>query len=500
MISESPPSTKPKPNHDRTEHTNVMSTITIAPTQPSDSHLKNSSLTVNLSNKPDDTPAQPIVTRRSSIDKQAQGNRAYVVSSSNKDDEMNNNSNGGSTVQKGGSHGNSPNQFGGGTYFFAATDYTGKPRALHFQRGSNVGDSLTVVDKTKTRSRSLPAVEMEGIQSWEERRRRQQNLSHQNGPQISINQNSLQINIGEPQGKAPTSNGIPQYVLSSQRIVASDGPSTVNVSTNSEFMSRQPVAREPVTRKTSNEESSSYLVRTIASHVNHDRSGGLQSSTMGATLLESRPEPMETMSSGSKMEGYSDGPHPPKHPRHSDNSPYVVSSEVSVFPNQANTEEIQVSISSESGDHFSISRNQPNFEDGRAMQAGTSPRQRRTSYLMATNASGKAPVSNNKPSSGTQGIVKKTPTLSSALSSGFMTPMMVHVSSGTEICEDTPKGQRLPMDDDDDEVWYSEQYSYITLKNLRHGPRLAVTMTVTVSLPNDIRFLNYFWVRTVFRL
>ncbi|XP_031556486.1 uncharacterized protein LOC116293222 isoform X2 [Actinia tenebrosa] len=488
VISESPPSksihpppTKTKPNRDKTEQTNVMSTITIASTPPSDSHLKNSSLTVNLSNKPVDTPAQPIVTRRSSIDKTAQGNRAYVVSSSNKEDEMNNNSN--STVQKGtgshGSHGNSPNQFGGGTYFFAATDSTGKPRALHFQRGSNVGDSLTVVERTKTRSRSLPAVEMEGIQSWEERRRRQQNLSHQNGPQISINQNSLQINIGEPQGKTPVSNGIPHYVVSSPRIVASDGPSTVNVSTNSEFMSRQPVAREP--RKTSNEESTSYLVRTIASHVNHDRSGGLQTSTMGATLLESRPEPMESIYSGSNVDEYSDGPHPPKHPRHSnsDNPPYVVSSEVSVFPNQANNEEIQLSISNESGDHFSISQNQLTFEDRRAKQEGTSPRQRRTSYLMATSASGKAPVS--KPLSATHGIPKKTPTLSSALSSGFMTPMMVHVSSGTEICEDTPKGQGqgLPIDEDDDEIFVEGDTGTDDSLAPRIGRRISYVMATS---------------------
>jgi hypothetical protein len=160
---------------------------------------------------------------------------------------------------------------------------------------------------------------------------------------------------------------------------------------------------------------------------------------------------MEFGSCGLRIDGFSDEPHPAKHPRHSDtaaNHPYVVSNEVSVFPNQTTAEEIQLSI--ESGDHFSISRNQLTFEERRATQAGMSPRQRRTSYLMATNASGKAPVA--KPLSATHGmVVKKTPTLSSALSSGFMTPMMVHVSSGTEICEDTPKGES-PMDED--EVWY----------------------------------------------
>lgn len=404
-----PPPTKPKPTDTFTSNTSpsITSTVKIAPSHPSHDTQNSASLMVNISDPPDEV-VPTVVTRRASVDRSAQENRNYHVVS-NKYDEVNNNSD----ESRKNSQGSRPP--GGGTFFFATTDYTGKPKALHFQRGNNL-DQLEVVDQSKSRSKSLPCVEMEGFERWQEGH---QQRSSTHSPQISINENSLEINISQSDSKPP-------YVISSSRVVASDSLSTVNVSTNSEFMSRQPVAREPK-RRPSIEESSSFLVRTISSHINRERApGGFQSSTVGATLLESQPT------------GDIDAPQPAKIPRQTN--------QVSVYTNQNASEELQISISNESGDRFAVSRNQPTFEERRAQQAGTSPRHRRTSYLMATNAAN-SPTS--KPVASTQGNVdKKTPTLSSALSSTFMTPMMVHVSSGTEICQDTPK-EEGPMDEDE---------------------------------------------------
>lgn len=421
------PLTKPKLS-ETANPPSITTTMTIAPSHPS-TNESSASLMVSISDPPDDVP----VTRRSSVDRHAQENRNYVVS--NKYDDVNNNSD----------ENNKSNQTnkgpGGGTFFFATTDYTGKPKALHFQRGTNL-DQLQVVDHSKSRSKSLPTGEMEGFQSWQDRRKHSTQSQH-NGPQISINESSLEININQPEHKP---------VISSSRVVASDSPSTVNVSTNSEFMSRQPVAREPKSRP-STEESSSFLVKTISSHMNRERGpSGLQSSTVSATLLESQPT------------GNTDTTQPIK----------VQSNQI--YTNQNPSEQIQLSLSNETGDRFG--KNQLTFAERRAaQQADTSPRQRRTSYLMATNAANR---NSSKPKGISYGgVVKKTPTLSSALSSTFMTPMMAHVSSGT----DTPKDDE-PMDEDEVrlDVFYYASFHCMPGFVIILSKQVSVPFTTTLHL------------------
>ncbi|KXJ28295.1 rho GTPase-activating protein 21 [Exaiptasia diaphana] len=411
---------------DTTTSPSITSTMTIAPSQPSTNDSQSSaSLMVSISDPPDN------VTRRSSVDRHAQENRNYVVS--NKYDEVNNNSDENKKSNQG------TKGPGGGTFFFATTDYTGKPKALHFQRGTNL-DQLQVVDNGKSRSKSLPSVEMEGFQNWQERHKH--NIpSQRNGPKMSMNESSLEININQPENKP---------VLSSSRVVASDSPSTVNVSTNSDFMSRQPIAREPK-RRPSTEESSSFLVKTISSHMNRERSpSALQSSTVGATLLESQPT------------GNSDASQPIN----------VQTNQVSVYTNSS--EQIQLSLSNETGDRFGINKKQQTFEERRAQQAGTSPRQRRTSYLMATNAANRNSTKSKPSGISYGGVVKKTPTLSSALSSTFMTPMMAHVSSGT----DTPKDE-APMDED--EIFVDNETGIDVSLGPRVGRRISYVMATSSS-------------------
>ncbi|XP_032222404.2 rho GTPase-activating protein 21-B [Nematostella vectensis] len=466
QVKPSPPPTKPKParsgsvDHGTPSPGKVTSTVIIAPTPSPDAQWKNTSVTLKLTDTSVDSHVTPTsethVSRRGSIDRSAQEHRNFVISDNSNEDTNNNKK-----------HSPSPGQHGSmdGTFFYAATDYTGKAKALHFQRGATSGDNLTVIDdpKSKGRSRSLPAVEMKGFQGWQESRRRKYEAALQNG--LKTDQNTLQIHIGGNHNKSD--NSISNFSISSPRTVALDSSSTMNVSPNSDSSSRQPVASDPNHRRMSGEESTSYLIRTIASHMNQERNTNLKSSTMEATLLESQPT---RRNSDHAIRTYDQLPLS----RQSGSSEHLsYSNQVSIYPNQTHLENSSYSESH----HMRLET--PTVQ-GRKSEQSSSPRQRRTSYLMATGSAPTSPTSKLPPRGGSTKKVK--PTLSSALSSSFITPMMVHVSTGNN------GGQEERGEDflENDEIFMEGEHDDDSLAP-RLGRRVSYVMaTSTPSSPTTL--------------
>ena len=399
-----------------------------------------------------DTPAPVVTLRRGSVDRTAMENRSFVITSDSVDYNSNLKSRSSSALESG----STSSRHMDGSYFMATTDSMGRPLALRFEKGSKVGNTLTVLEdsRTKNRSHSLPAAELQGL---EDRSR--------------TSSNPLNVTDVYGTNDDPSSVSIPPFMLSSPRTVASDSLSTTYMNTNPDVGSRQPVAADPGYKKAqaSHEESTSYLIRKIASRMNKDRQGGLKSSTMGTTLLESKDVYSQRQSSSSERwvesesnterNTDSDSPHPAKVPRQSDNhiKQGGYSSQVSVFPNKPSFEEVTFAPT------FGVSTSES--DSSQATKQG-SPKPRRVSYLMATSHS--TPASSDQKVWATAPQSKK-PTKSSLFEalSTMLPPVMVHVSSGMELCEDVTgeEGMDIAVDEQEDEVLH---YLYASLRLTHH--------------------------------
>lgn len=443
---------KPKPAYRRRSSGEtpgkVMSTVTISPANSY--HLKMSDKTSqSATSLGSDTPSPAVTLRRGSVDRTAMENRSYVITSGNVDYNSNLKSRSSSALETGTS---TPRMEG--SYFMATTDSTGRSLALRFEKGSKVGNTLTVLEdsRIKSRSHSLPVVELQGL----EEQNRATNNSNDSSKRSSMNV----ADVYGPENDDRSSVSIP-FMLSSPRTVASDSPSTTYMNTNADVGSRQPVATDPnyKTTRPSQEEtpSKSYLIRTIASKMNKDRQGGLKSSTMGTTLLESKDAYPQWQSgdngrwmptdSNSEMHKDADSPHPAKVPRQSDDPVKQdgYASKISIFPNKPSFEEINYTPT--------IGTSSSDAETSQANKQG-SPKPRRVSYLMATSRGMPSAPDQKMWATAPQGKKPAKSSLFQALST-MLPPAMVHVSSGMELCEDVngEEGMDIVSDEREDEVY-----------------------------------------------
>ena len=426
-----------------------MSTMTISPANSY--HLKMSDKTSqSVASLGIDTPSPVVTLRRGSVDRTAMENRSYVITSDNVDYNSNLKSRSSSALETGAS---TPRMEG--SYFMATTDSTGRPLALRFEKGSKVGNTLTVLEdsRTKSRSYSLPVAELQGL---EEQFNRTTNNSNDTNKQGSMNV----ADVYGSENDDRSSVSIP-FMLSSPRTVASDSPSTTYMNTNADIGSRQPVATDPnyKTSRPSQEEtlSKSYLIRTIASKMNKDRPAGLKSSTMGTTLLESKDAYPKWQSgdngkwmptdSNNEMHKDADSPHPAKVPRQSDDPVKKdgYASKVSIFPNKPSFEEINYTPTT-GNSSFEAETSQANKQG--------SPKPRRVSYLMATSRGMPSTPDQKMWATAPQGKKPAKSSLFEALST-MLPPVMVHVSSGMELCEDVngEEATNIAADEQEDEVY-----------------------------------------------
>ena len=391
------------------------------------------------------SPSPSVTLRRGSVDRTAMENRSFVITSESAPYNNNLKSRSSSALES--SSVKSPHM--DGSYFMAATDSTGRPLALRFDKGSKMGNTLTVLEDswTKSRSHSLPEGEM-------------QNLEDQNRSPGGISELKKVNSVNEKYASNSKERGslnIPPFMLSAPRTVASDSTSTTYMNTSLDMGSRQPVATDPGYRKShpSHEETTSYLIRTIASHMNKNSPGGLKSSTVGATLLESK-EGLPHRQSGdsgrwssqtnTEMQGDPQSPHPAKVPRQSEDhvKQAAYSSQLSVYRNNPPLDEMTVMRTV----GHAVSEPDPS-----AANKQGSPKPRRVSYLMATSkgASSSSP-SDQKIWSTAPQSKGKSPLVEAF--SNMLPPVMVHVSSGMELCEDVngDEGMDIPASEQEDEV------------------------------------------------
>lgn len=451
----------------------------------------------------DNDNSTPVVTlRRGSVDRTAMENRSFVITSESIDYNSNLKSRSSSTLES--SAVNPPRM--DGSYFMAATDSTGRPLALRFEKGSKKGNTLTVLEdsRTKSRSHSLPAVELQGLG---ERNRTSSNVSDMG------KYNSTNVNDGYGSTDMDyDSVSIPPFMLSAPRTVASDSPSTTYMNTSPDMGSRQPVAADPGYKKVrpSYEETTTYLSRMIASRMNKDRQGGLKSSTVGTTLLESKEDQTHRQSGGSErwlpsdssaeMYKDTDSPHPAKVPRQSEDhvKQGAYSSQVSVFPNKPAFDEMTFTPS--------IGSTASEGESPAVNKQG-SPKPRRVSYLMATSRGTPSLPDQKIWSTAPQGKKSGKSSLFDALST-MLPPVMVHVSSGMELCEDVngEEGMVTPASEQEDEVcsdhssllivkikllWTPQCLKLYSMVCRRHG---GLVVTLPVSSPDQCCLpVNGYW-------
>lgn len=382
------------------------------------------------------------------MDRNAMENRSFVITSENVDYNSNLKSRSSSTLET--SAINHPRM--DGSYFMAATDSMGRPLALRFEKGSKIGNTLTVLEdsRTKGRSHSLTSVELKGLAE----RNRTSSTRSDVGRVSSVSLNDRHTTNDMDHGSV----NIPPFMLSAPRAVASDSPSTTYLNTSPDMGSRQPVASDPGYKKarSTNEESSTYLSRVIASNMMKDGlKGGLKSSTVGTTLLESKEEQPRRESGGSErwlpsdssaeMYKDSDSPHPAKVPRQNEDhvKQAAYSSQVSVFPNKSFDE---MSFTPTIGTTTSEGESSGVNKQG-------SPKPRRVSYLMATSRGTSSLPDQKIWSTAPQGKKSGKSPLFDALST-MLPPVMVHVSSGMELCEDVneDEGMEVSTNEHEDEV------------------------------------------------
>ena len=460
-FSQTPPPVKPKPIVRRPSNqespARIMSTVTINPTNSY--HLKLSDKDSESSSVSDScSPVASVTLRRGSVDRTAMENRSFVVTSENVDYSSNLKSRSSSAMESGTV--NSPPM--DGSYFMAKTDSMGRPFALHFEKGSKFGNTLPVLEDPMARNRSLslPVVELE----------KDKKAGNETYSESSSVNGTKSLNGGLK--------FIPPFTLSAPRTVVSDGPSTTYVSTNSDVGSRQPVAANPGYRtgRPSYEASTSHLIRTIASHMRKDRQSALRSSTVGTTLLESKDgehqrshgssDSFQQSESASTPDAQqvTDSPHPAKvrRPSHDNVKQATFSSEVSMFPNKPTYDEMVFTAS------FGAEVSAPDTTATTAPAKQGSPKPRRVSYLMATSGAGETSTPADQKVWGTapQGRRAGKPTVWEGLSSTLQ-PVMVHVSSGMELCEDSNREEGVDIHPDEiaeDEVGFIAAYYFVSCR------------------------------------
>lgn len=480
-LSQSPPSVKAKPLYRRRSSGEtpgkVLSTATFSPSNSY--HLRMSERTSQSVTSLNREAPTPVVTlRRGSVDRTAMENRSYVITSDSLDYNSNLKSQSSSALE---SSASAPRMEG--SYFMATTDSTGRPLALRFEKSSKVGNTLTVLEdsRSKTLSHSLPIGDYQGIG---EHNRASGRVS---APSRVNTLNVTDIYGPENDSCAPVS--IPSFTLSSPSL------STTYMNTDADVGSRQPVASDPGFQKVrqSQEETApkTYLIKTITSHMNKDHQGGLKSSTMGTTLLESGEGHHQWQNGGngrrmpidSSHESHKDiaSPHPAKVPRQSDDSMKqdAYSSQISVFPNKPSFKE--VSFSPAFGTFSSEAETSQLNKQG-------SPKPRRVSYLMATSRSSPSSPEQRMRASSPQD--KKSTSKSSVFQalSTMLPPVMVHVSSGMEVCEDMneEEGMDITLSKKDEEVFQDSLERKVTSESSiqRTNRRTSYVMATSSASSN----------------
>ena len=422
----------------------VTSTVTFNTSQGMESPKRNSAVYLKLSEatlsdrkgpevntKGGNSVTSAGVTRRNSIDREARReNRAFVVTSTDSFEAVEDKCSKANNVSGPNSNASPVD----GSYFFAATDHTGKPIALHVEKGSSVrGDKLKVIDttRTKARSHSLPTVEME---SFRERFNMREGIKCKTEATIAMNQNSdprfqaggematVQLDLN-----ANASKVIPPFVLSAPR--TSDSLSTSNVTTNADTDtgSRQPVA----THRPGLKESASFLSKTLDSRIHQPRSPqnrNYKSTTIGSTLLESKP-----------VQGNSVSQETPKPFVTADSNSDVTTSTKAmtnpstvssfVIPSKQSYQEVTSSFSIYSNEIGEMSIAETH-KDAVPIAADREQPSRRISYLLATQSSA-APQTPSLSGPKLWSASKK-PHLAAALSSTLFQPVMVQTPSGND--------------------------------------------------------------------
>lgn len=432
-ISQSPVNPKPAYRRRSSDETlgKVRSSVTINPSNSY--HLrvseKNSQSVTSLN---DDTPSPAVTLRRGSVDRTAMEHRSYVITPDSADHNRNLKSRSSSALE---SNASSPRMEG--SFFVATTDSTGRPLALRFEKGSKVGNTLTVLEdlRSKSRSHSLPIGD-----------NHDQGEHNRVSAPARVNSRTAVDVYGSENNSGGAVNTNPPFTLSSPSLT------TTYISTNADVGSRQPVAADPGFQKAwptkEGTTPKTYVIRAVNPHFNKDYQEGLKSSTTGTTLLESKDPQRHWQSCGngrwtpvdSSRQFHKDGdsPHPAKvsHPSEDSARHDAHASQISVFPNKPSFEEVSFSptnATATSAAEFSQLNKQG------------SPKPRRVSYLMATSRATPTPLNQKVRTSSPQNQMSTgKPSVSQALST-LLPPVMVHVSSGMELCEDANEGERMEI-------------------------------------------------------
>lgn len=428
-ISQSPVNPKPTYRRRSSDETlnKVRSTVTINPSNSYHLRMseKNSRSVTSLNS---DTPSPAVTLRRGSVDRTAMEHRSYVISPDSADPNRNLKSRSSSSLE---SNARSPQMEG--SYFMATTDSSGRPLALRFEKGSKVGNTLTVLEdlRTKNRSHSLPIGD----------NHEQVERNRVSAPTRMNSRNAVDVDASDNNSGASVKTN-PPFTLSSPSLT------TTYINTNADVGSRQPVAADPGFQKAwpTKEDSTprNYVIRAVNPHFNKDYQEGWKSSTTATTLLESKDPHHHWQSCGngrwtpvdSSRQVHKDGDslHPAKVSHQSEDSGRrdAHASQISVFPKKPSYEEVSFSPSIANAE-----LSQPNKQG--------SPKPRRVSYLMATSRANPTPRNQKVRTSSPQDQMSPGKSSVSQALSTLLPPVMVHVSSGMELCEDANEGERMEI-------------------------------------------------------
>lgn len=470
-ISQSPVNPKPAYRRRSSDETlnKVRSTVTINPSNSY--HLRMSEKNSrSVSSLNSDTPSPAVTLRRGSVDRTAMEHRSYVISPDSADHNRNLKSRSSSALES-----NASSSQMEGSYFMATTDSSGRPLALRFEKGSKVGNTLTVLEDlhTKSRSHSLPVGDNHG----------QVEQNRVSAPMRMNSRDAVDVDASE-NNSGPSMKTYPSFTLSSPSLT------TTYINTNADVGSRQPVAADPGFQKAwpTKEDSTprNYVIRAVNPHFNKDYQEGWKSSTAATTLLESKDPHHHRHGNGrwtpvdSSRQFYKDGDslQPAKVSHQSEDSARrgAHASQISVFPSKPAFEEVSFSpsiVSSSSEAELS----QPNKQG--------SPKPRRVSYLMATSRANPTQRNQKVRSNSPQDQMSPGKSSVSQALSTLLPPVMVHVSSGMELCEDANEGERMEIivSPHEDEVFSdsSENKSMTHRTNRRTSYVMATSSSASTS-------------------
>ncbi|KAK2561195.1 Rho GTPase-activating protein 21 [Acropora cervicornis] len=409
-ISQSPVNPKPAYRRRSSDETlnKVRSTVTINPSNSY--HLRMSEKNSrSVSSLNSDTPSPAVTLRRGSVDRTAMEHRSYVISPDSADHNRNLKSRSSSALE---SNASSPKMEG--SYFMATTDSSGRPLALRFEKGSKVGNTLTVLEDlhTKSRSHSLPVGDNHG----------QVEQNRVSAPMRMNSRDAVDVDALE-NNSGPSMKTYPSFTLSSPSLT------TTYINTNADVGFRQPVAADPGFQKAwpTKEDSTprNYVIRAVNPHFNKDYQEGWKSSTTATTLLESKDPHRHRHGNGrwtpvdSSRQFYKDGDslHPAKVSHQSEDSARrgAHASQISVFPSKSAFEEVSFSPSiANASSEAELS--QPNKQG--------SPKPRRVSYLMATSRANPTPRNQKVRSSSPQDQMSPGKSSVSQALSSLLPPVM----------------------------------------------------------------------------